>query len=246
MKKLMSLMLTMVIMISLCISSKPIEVYANSETSDITSLEMNIDGKVTMTYQEQKMDSTFAFHVKEVIRSETDADLELTMTMGIADQSVESKVYYKDGIMYQEIMGTKMKTRMELETAENQAFVDIPQLEQSYISCTGEREVEGGKEAIFEVKKEYLQEVITNYLDSDFSDHGNGMTTEFTDCKLVVVTDHNNMPKSYQMMFGMNFNYEDGDTIRADYVFNYNIVSINTITEIAFPEDLDSYIEYNY
>lgn len=258
MKKILSILLMLALTMSLvgcgtkgssgegAQALKPIEVYANAQKNlqEVNSMEMNIKGSVNVTIGEESMDMTIDASVKELIHSETDVDLEMLMSMGLQGQpTMDMKAYFKDDVMYYDMLGMKYKTALPMEEAMSQTYSEMPEFDEALLSDSKIEDSESGKRITFDVKKENIKELLGDSVDNMLeSMKMNDMGIEFTDFKFIMEVDENEMVKSYQMVYGAEYSYQ-GETMAMTFDMTCEVVSINEITEIAFPDDLDTYVD---
>ena len=223
----------------------------NQAMADVTSLDMDMEMTMEMTMEDIEIASTTTGRVQQVFRSETDIDMAITMVMtmtGYGDPiTEESRIYFRNGRMYMESYGMKFYMEMDLEEAlESLNSLDILDFSERAIISANVSTVAGGNRKVKLVLEGdeigELMDTALASLEGMLGEIAGDVGIEFTsDVILDFVIDENYMLVSYRMAFEMEVTAE-GETVAMKMDTTMTINSINSITEINFPNDLDEYV----
>lgn len=236
----------------------------NEISSDIKSMTMDMEGVMNMKAKSNgesfDADMSLSGKAKEIIKSPTDAVIEMNMNMNMSahtdaedygSENISYSMYYNDNYMYTDIMGNKMKMQVPISEAMeqfNQIGIDIrnmsAELIEDYVDDVRAKILpNGNKELSYTMDIDEFMNSIGNSLLFGGQDEMIG-ALDFIDCSDVKVTmllDKNNYPVSETMSYVMSINIDENT--KADYTvdFNIDISDINS-TEIVLP-DLSGYID---
>lgn len=93
---------------------------ATQKTAELTSMDADMDMKMNMEVGGEKMDMNMKMDIMVASEGENDGDMAMSMTMDAQGQKVEMGMYYTDGYMYMNLLGQKMKAKVDMQTAEKQ------------------------------------------------------------------------------------------------------------------------------
>ena len=250
MKKLLILMLTVVVTVSLtaCTGAQK-EAYdlyldMNKAMEGITSVEMEVDSNISMDIQGQAVDMKLTGTAREIIRSQTDIDMEMVMDMTFMGQAMTSTSYFKDGYLYQEVAGMKQKSAMDLEqaTAMGNAMQSM-QFEKDAVLTSSVTDVDDDKELAFTLSGDKVTEIMNAMVGSTLDSLGAGdVAMEVGDLTYSVIIGKDNLAKSADIAFTMTMEVE-GETVGMEYQITQVMTAYDTLTEISFPADLADYPE---
>jgi len=221
----------------------------NTAMKNVTSMQAKADVKMNMQSEGENADMNMFMDIKQILRSETDLEMALLMSidMGELGGLMDAKIYYKDGYLYQEIMGMKVKMRMALEeamAAVNMDAISSLNFEKDAISQSEVKNVDGGKELSFTLKGDALNDTLTEMvnamigsLDSDVD-----MKLTFGDVSYTLLLGSDNFPKKQHIVYSMDMEV-DGEKTSISYDMYMTDLSYNTIKAIEYPADLDDYME---
>ena len=255
MKKIIAVLLATVLLLTMmgCDGATkeltPMEVYTKiNEASDaVSSMESNMDMKMSIVADSMSMDISMTGTIRQVIRSETDIDMEMLMKMSIPDMGMEmeQKGYYTDGWMYQDVMGSKIKTRVPVDEVMSQMGADINAsvAEEAIKNIEMTRSDSGDYNLTVELDAEKMTGMVDDLMAS-MGDMLNGEDADITfgAMKYVMVADKDFNMKTTDMQFAMDMEVA-GEKAAVDYVISIETVSVNSIEKIDFPSDLDTYVE---
>jgi len=227
-------------------AAQAFEIYSQMEetVANASSLEMVIDGAMVMSSGSESIDVAVGVNMKQVIRSETDVDLEMTMDMAYTGMSLTSVIYYKDGYMYQDIMGQKLKTVADVEEVMDQSYSSGLKITEALIKTSKVEKVDGGNKVTFTLKEEAANDMLGEIVDSMLQGMDmTGVTTKMGDVQCTALVDEEGYPKTYNILFDFSME-QGGETVKFDYDMTTEYVSFDSIDAIEFPADLDTYIEY--
>jgi hypothetical protein len=216
--------------------------------SKFDSVEMSVD--LTMTMEADGIELVILSNgiVKEVIRSETDFDMESNMKISISSDllgellaeltEMQMQMYYKDGYLYQELLGQKMKTAISSDLARNQS--NIPTLDESAIKDS--KIEKNGDLTILTFTLD--GKAMTNLAKQGLEQSGETMgDLSISDASVTAVIDQDGFLKEMKFAFSMSAS-QDGETAAIEFDYSIKVLSYNTTT-INFPSDLDSYQEFD-
>jgi len=248
MKKLLALILVLLLCLSLaaCGDEDAFALYQKMQKTmnEVTSLEMTGTTTATITMMGQTVDMEMDITCKEVLHSATDVDMEMLMTIKTMGQTMPGSAYYRDGYMYQSTMGQEYKTKMGLDKAMSTANIMNIKITEEAVKDAEVKKLSGGDmEFSITVKEEYANQLLGDFVDAMMKEMGlEDVSMVFRNISYSAVVDKDGTPRSYRMIYGASVTME-GMTIDMDYDMSFDIVSLNSITEINFPAELDSYPE---
>ncbi|MDO4330696.1 MAG: hypothetical protein Q4C66_15365 [Lachnospiraceae bacterium] len=120
MKKLLSIVLTMALVLSLagCSKPDPKEIYdaASKKSGELTDMDMTYEADMKMAQGEDTLDMTMSMDMKMVGINTDSMRYFAEGTTSVMGQEVPMSMYYQDGYYYMDSMGQKMKYAMDIET----------------------------------------------------------------------------------------------------------------------------------
>ena len=257
MKKWSAVLLAMLLVFSMaaCGESAPkqdaFDIYeqATAKAAEITSMEANITATVNMVMAsepETPIDLTLTGAMQQVIRTKTDFDLAMDMTLGMMGQSIGMKMYYKDGYMYQDMMGMKMKTAAPVDEVMDQMNVlDMENIKFSRedVKDMSMANVEGGTEINITFNGERMNTLITDLLSNmGMEDMLGTVSMTMSDIQFKMVVDADMNAKVQHIIFDATVEVEgEVVTMSADVLVETS--AVNTLEAVTLPADLDSYID---
>lgn len=93
---------------------------ATQKTSELTAMDADVNMKMNMEAAGEKMDMSMKMKVQATPKGENDGDMAMKISMDAQGQSVEMGMYYTEGYMYMDILGQKMKAKVDMDDAEEQ------------------------------------------------------------------------------------------------------------------------------
>lgn len=225
--------------------NEPYELYTavNEAMSDVKSAEMNISADMKIKMGEESLDLAMTGNVKQVFHSETDLDVEMNTNMKLFGQNINSVFYYNDGYYYNNSMGQKIKTPMDIETLLKQLNTQNLQFGEDAIKNGSIEETADGKKLSFTLDGNALSDMVKSSMGAylgDLSDANQGDIT-FGDVEYTITVDKNNLMKNSTMLLSMNMNI-DGTPATLDMNMKTDVVALSDVT-VNFPDDLDTYVE---
>jgi len=247
MKKIGLVLAALMLAASLTACNEKVSAYGayekmNTAMGKVESIEMTVDGSIAMTAMGETMDIEMSGTMKEVILSETEAEMEMYMDMVMFGETIPTVSYYKDGYMYQEMYGMKYKTAMGIEEALSQMGTENLTFSEEAIKESDVTDVDGGKQISFTLDGAALNDILAgagtlSELAALFGEDGE---MAFGDVTYVVNVDKDYVMKSCEMRFDMTMTVE-GEAIEMAYTMTMKVVSTNDVT-VTFPDDLDTYV----
>lgn len=219
------------------------EVYmqASEAMKKVDSISMNTNTKMSISVNEEKMDMTMSGTISEVIKSETEIDMELDMQTNVRGQNMPMKAYYKDGMYYVDAEGSKMKMEMPLDKMLAQTNSNLIEFPESSITNQSLKDVDGNKELTFTLDGSALKDVLDKQLSSLKNITGSLEDFNIGSINLKAVVDKDGNMKSCQLVFPLEMS-ANGQNMKMDCDIEMEIIQVGGVT-INFPEDLDTYKE---
>lgn len=259
MKKILSLLIAVLLCAAIftgCATKPaaqdPYELYVlatkNSSVENITSLEAKMTMNMKMVMGEEVVDTDVVVDVQALIVSETDMQMAMSMNMEIPEMgAVPLTMYYKEGFAYTEMMGMKMKTAMPIDQMMQSQNLNLTSsddiLAKEDIKEATITETEKGTLINLTISdKAMMNQIAAGGASSMIDSLGEDASFEIGEVKMGLLIDKDNKIVEQTMVFSMTMTVE-GETVNVDYDMTMGEMKYNTITEIAFPEDLDTYME---
>lgn len=251
----------------------PYEIFAEAikSAADIKSMDFSYTANVKVSAGGSTLVYPISGNRKKVIKTPENIEMETSYTSEFLGEKIQSKTYYTGGIYYIESDGEKYKTvyggmepmLFDLNIPEILEFVK-PALKGGKASNAS-----GGKKLSFDIDAEFFVEILEEkyrQMDEEFYndlvedlDDGEGWEGEewdeydedyfsFIDAKeslirLEIVLDANYIVKEAVLTAQIKISDED---YKADVEIDFSVI-INSVNDvvIAFPSDLDTYIDYD-
>ena len=181
------------------------------------------------------------------MHSETDIEMAMTMSMDMGELGEQAvTAYYKDGWIYEEVMGMKIKMQLPIEEAlkmaNSDAFTAL-MFDESAVSYSSVKDIGGGKEFDFTLKGNMLSDLMSEVMGSMLDAlGGEDMDITFGDMTYTVVLGSDNLPKNMHMVFSMDMQMA-GESASASYDMNMTNLAYNNVSAIDAPADIDDYQE---
>jgi hypothetical protein len=174
----------------------------------------------------------------EINKPSADAlEMKVTQKMDSGADGIDMTLYYKDGYMYTEAAGQKMKQKTSVEDAMKQAnYTNL--FPEDAIKDKTVKEVQGGTELSFVVKGEAMQDMVAGELAQLGAAAEN---VAFGDANIVCVISNDGDLSSQSVK--MDFSIEiEGASMDASISVTLSGIAYGEVS-IDFPDDLDSYTE---
>jgi len=215
---------------------------ANAALRNIDSVEMEMDMDMTIEADGETINMQIVSNIRQVMRSETDIDMAMDMKMSMLGMDINTKMFFRDGLLYTEMMGQKIKAPMPIEEAMAQANTDMIDFPEAAVKDMAAKDVEGGVEVSFTLIGAFLNDELIKQmgnmeelLDDDY------VTFTFGDVTLVAVIGEDNTFKSLRMAFVFDMEIDD-EMAQAECVIDIMFIKFGGVI-VTFPSDLDDYIE---
>lgn len=119
MKKILSIVLSMMMVLSLIgcgkkVDAKALYDEASKKVSEMSSMDMDYDMSMTMTQGEETIDMTMSMNMKMDGMNTENMQYLATGKTSAMGQDMDMQMYYADGYYYMETMGQKMKYAMDI------------------------------------------------------------------------------------------------------------------------------------
>ena len=207
----------------------------------VTSMESQMDIVSTVTTGDMSMKITGQATMRQVVISKDQVELEMLMTSKFGAEELQTATYYKDGVLYQNTMGQKTKSKMDLSQALAMYYDMDRNLSQELLKNATVKQVADGTSISFKLDSELLDSAMKDALTAATDSMGMpGMTLKLGDIGYTVVFGSDDMMKSYSMIYDATMSYE-GISAKIGYEITSKVVSTNQLSKIDFPADLNSY-----
>jgi len=248
----MKKVLSVVLVLALCLlmgawaDPKAYDTYEamTAAMEDITSMEVELTGSVAIKIGGDRMDMLFDASVQQIVGDEDDTQMVMTMNAYILGQKMGITTYYKDGYMYQDTMGEKYKMKLDLEEFAAQTGTGDVDFDRSAIINSSYKDVPAGQQLVFELDPAFINNALVGAMDTMVGDVGGIDNLKVQSVAYTIVAGEDNIMKSYDMEMTMGMMLL-GNYVTMDYIIESEIVSINTLTALSYPSDLDAYPELN-
>ena len=220
----------------------------NAAMKEVTSMEMDSNVKMEMTYGEENLSFDITGTAQQIIQSETDIDMIMEMSMDMTELGLSGMVtihsYYLDGYMYQDIMGFRSKTKVDIETAMEQSGLNMFEFDSTAIIDSSVADVDGGKELSFKLDGTKLTNMIQPLVESQLSGMGlaGESSVEIGDVSYSVVIGKDSLPLKQLSNIAIKMVVED-ETIDMKMDMDIAYTGFNSVESLDFPEDLADYPE---
>ncbi|MDR2089438.1 MAG: copper amine oxidase N-terminal domain-containing protein [Clostridiales Family XIII bacterium] len=197
----------------------------------------DLNGNVSMTTGAEKMETKMSGEIKVVNHSDTDIELAAKTTAVVSGIKSEVNTYYRNGFLYMEVAGEKLKLEMPIEQALKQARQD-PGL-QFAASAVKAQSVDGNTiKLTFDGSK--LADTANAVLDGvDALGAAGASYDKMSDVECTVTLDDKGALKSIRTLFSTDLTV--GDTkVSAAYDLTTDYTQIGGVS-ITAPADLASY-----
>ena len=216
----------------------------NEAANNAKSCEADMTMDMSMDALGETMSIKMSGNTKQVIRSQTDIDMYMDMNMDMFGQSANVSYFYKEGFIYMDVMGMKIKTPTGLEEAVAQAGnlnLDIKEdiVKKSEVKDEGENKV-----LSFELDAEKTSKALLDAMGAmqQSLDALGDTEIKFSNVQYTAVVDKDENLVSEIMIADMTMKV-DGQEINAKYNITVENIKYNTVEAIDFPADLDTYSE---
>lgn len=230
--------------VSAC-GTDPYGMYADMERqlAQVTSLEVRVEAAITQTFGETQQQVVVSCDSRELIRSEDDVDMDMSMFMQVDGMPLGmTDIYYRDGYIYQSMSGTKTKAAFSLEEMDSmRALLRTPKILQEAVEAAEAKDTTDGREYVFTMKGDMIGEVANDLL-GWFGVSGDTVI-QAGNAVYTVRMDRSNMVKSYNLKMDTTVEI-NGETTQMSHDINYEVVNFNNpAIAVRFPDDLDTYAE---
>ncbi|MDR1616731.1 MAG: copper amine oxidase N-terminal domain-containing protein [Syntrophomonadaceae bacterium] len=197
-----------------------------------------INGNAAITVDDETMDMKISGSIKQVNHSATDIELAADVAVNVLGQDETFKIYYKDGLMYMDAAGEKMKIAAGIDEALAAAQVSNMEIEKDAIK---EQSIEGNT-LKFTLDGNKLMAAVDTLLNNGLGSLAlSGGGYEIGDIVCTVNLDDKGTLKNVQMVFLMNLAIED-TAVSVSYDLTVAYTRIGDVS-ITAPADLSSYKE---
>jgi len=216
---------------------------AQDKSNSVSSMEMKMSMDMTMEAEGSVVNSKMDGTAKQVMRSVSDIDMEMTMNIETMGMSMPATSYYKDGYVYTKVMDQKTKMAMPFDKFLKSSNAKSLEFPQNAVKKSNVENISGGKRVSFTIDGKIMNDILMEMMADSLSSlpGAENLTIDFGDIDYIMTVDNDNMLKSAVTKFDATFNMM-GTDIKVIYDINMDIVSVNNTT-VTFPSDLDSYIE---
>lgn len=211
---------------------------------DIKDMEFKMKMDMDMTLSEsEKTSSTVTGTCKEVIKSKDDVQMEMKYAMNIPEMEtkMDGTAYFKDGVVYMDLMGQKVKMDNSNEMASMMQTVDTSEMLNITKEMVSDLQVKTeGSDTIYSFKidptkaLDYFKNNANGY--EDITNLGD---VTFDHMDVVITADDKQMVKNIDLDCAMASKVEGDESMNVAYKIAVEFVSINTDLKIDFPDFSD-------
>lgn len=246
MKKTMSLLFATIFLIGFtaCTSAEEkayaLYVKANENLGSVQSYAAKTDVTIDMDFGSESYSIKTSGAIKQVMHSETDAELEMEISASQPGIESEFTAYYRDGFYYLALdEDNKWKTATPLDELLQQSYYNID-FSETAVKNTVVEKVDEGTKINFTLDGNVLNELMVNQLsDMGLDTEGINFSCGDVDMETIIGKDENIKTVDMKFIFSLE---QDGQKIDADTHMFMEITQIGNIS-ISPPDDLDSYLE---
>ncbi len=206
---------------------------------EVDSLRMNMTMEMGMGDDETETFS-FSAYTEQVFISETEIDMKMDMTIELMGESMNTLMYYKDGMAYMEMYDMKVKQPMDVDEAMQQGNVETIDFNEDVILSQSMNEVSGNKEITFVLDGVALSDELLKQMNGVDSQTAGAGSVTFDDMEMEVVIDSSGNIKSYSISCPYHTS-APGYVVSGNMNVSMEVLQIGGVT-IAYPADLDSYL----
>ncbi|MCI8332476.1 MAG: hypothetical protein HFE78_06595 [Clostridiales bacterium] len=216
----------------------------NKAMENTTSMKATMDGNMQMSVSGESLELQLKSEITAIEYSEEQTDAAMTMEISLAQLgSVNTSIYVKDGYVYQDVMGMKIKTEMESEeiselTYAHEAGVSLDFAKDAVIESSVKK-VDGGKELAFRLDGQKVTDELETITEAITSQLGNNINITFGDVAYTLLVGKDSLPIREELTFSFDLTIE-GERASASYTLTMTDIDYN-VTQIDYPADLDSY-----
>ncbi|MDR2296055.1 MAG: copper amine oxidase N-terminal domain-containing protein, partial [Clostridiales Family XIII bacterium] len=204
------------------------------------SYEASISGDTIITADGKKTEMTLAGSIKLIKHSDTDVEFISETTATVAGTEVAANVYYKDGILYTEAGGEKIKMALPLEAALAKAQTSGVEIEEEAIKTQSM----DGDTITFTLDGGKLSELANAALSGLKEFLPTSGSYAFGDAVCTTTLDAEGALKDIRIAFSLDLTIEDAiTTLSYDLTTSYTRVggvSITAPTDLSSYKDLDT------
>jgi hypothetical protein len=217
---------------------------AATAMNEANGVSLDMDTSIGMGGDSEDEDEGFSFSmqgsVKAVKKSDTEFEMEMRQTADMFGAETETITYFKDGYMYMELAGERMKMALPLEDALTQANTSAVIFEQDAIKKCTSQKVDNGTELTLTVSGDALKKYMEETSQDALAGFGAGVSMELGDAIITAVIDNDGKMFSLSMLMAYDIAAsEDENATMAIKISMYNIVT-GDLT-IDFPAELADY-----
>ena len=245
MKKLVCFVLVIMLTMSLSLvaaadsNTEAYELYRIAEAK-MENKSVEILGVMEMTMsigEDVTVETTTNFTSKALQNSKGEIEMSTAGTIEALGEQYKFEQYFKDGFLYQNVMGEKMKSEMPALDASRGVMLES-QIPREFFNDAVVEEVEGGKRIRVSLSGDYMEELVMSAVDA--ASLGELDNVKFGRTTLWITVGDDGAMKEMAMVYRMSTEVE-GVTMQIRAATNMHIVSVGQVRSISFPSDLASY-----
>ena len=256
-KKMLGMLLVITMLLTACTSNPTEETtedvfayyqIANELIEGLRTVEMRNELNIDIRIGEDEFSMPMINLVSANTISETEIEYAAAMIMpldgGNSDADLVTETYYKDGYMYMNMYGDKIKAAVPVEDIANEVLVSAAlAFEREAIKSQSMVDSGDGKEITMTLDSDMMAETLAGITESlrGQIDMFGLMEFTYSDINLSLVTDGDGRMKTFSFEFDMSF-VMDGEDGRATFRTVNEILATENVT-VDFPLDLDTYID---
>lgn len=224
------------------------EVQKNMQDIKDAEFKMNMDMDMNMSGSET-VNTTMTATCKEILKDKNDIQMEMKYKMSIPalETDMDGIAYIKDGVVYMDLMGQKVKVDGSNEMASMMQTVDTNEMLNITNEMVSDLQVKTeGSDTIYSFKMDPAKAI--DYFKSNVKSYGDLSALadlSFDHMNVVITTDDKQMVKKMDMDCAMastikddedEKNKDDNATMDLSYKVTVEYVNINTDLKIDFPD----------
>ncbi|MCC8123673.1 MAG: hypothetical protein LIO58_09055 [Oscillospiraceae bacterium] len=209
---------------------------------DTTAMEGKSITAMNLVAAGESMDITMDFDIAMIMHSDTDIEMMMGGTADYYGQSMDMNIYYKDGYMYTESQGVKVKTSVPIEEAMSSASLEALDITESAIKSQEVTDVNGDTQVTFVLDGPALGSVVDEMVESMTESLGSGSEVTLGDITYTALIGADGNIKNCVMDMAFDMSVA-GETATATMSTSIEYTAFGDSVTIDVPADLDAYIE---
>lgn len=208
---------------------------ANEALMQAGSLLMTSETVMIMTSEGETIEMLMSGVIAQVIRSETDMDMRMEMTTRVMDMEIPSLTYFRNGILYMEVLGEWIMLEVPIEEMiEQTGMVSFPE---HAVTDQMVGEVDGLIQLSFTLSGTAMDDFVAASFGA-LGDLGvEGLEMRIGDITVVSLLDEDGVLRIMYVTMDMSVEFEGIETVMA-MIMRSEVVQLGDVI-IEFPAELD-------